>query len=229
MSDKEEVTEVVEEVKEEIQEEVKADRTQDDVAKAMYEDNEKGEKLPETESEEQSSDEGEEESGEQEETANEEEAEVLTLTLSKDSPLDDGRLTELTEFATEHSLGQKVAQLILEREEAAETSFVARQESDMEALLAEGYKVIEDHPVYGGENLEKAKMVANRPLEKFGDEAVTEALVGKGIINDPSVFDFMHKIGTAMGDDQFVKGEQSKVKKNISTAHKMYPNEAPSN
>ena len=228
------------EVKEEIQEEVIEEKTQEQMSKDMYPDDVKEEAKEETKEEskkeetedkagdktKEESQEKDEETGEQEETEKEE-AEAITLSLSKDSPLTEDQLTNLTEFAKENELPQDLAQLMLAREVAAASSFAEKQESDLQASLAEGYKVIENHPVYGGENLEKAQLVANRPLEKYGNEAITEALTERKLINDPAIFEFMHKLGLAMGDDQFVKGDQIKEKKKISRAHAMYPNEAP--
>lgn len=203
-------------------------KSEAETAKAMYEDNEKGEKEPDTESKDEtetkSPDEDSEETGEQEEIADGEEAEALTLTLSKDSPLDDEKLAELTEFATEHKLDQAVAQAILEREEAAMTSVTEGLQSQHDASVAEWRQKIEDHPVYGGENLEKYALIANRPLEKFGNKEVSDLYAESGYANHPDIFDYHVKLGLAMGDDKFVDGPAPKPKRE-SRANRMYPDD----
>lgn len=220
----EETTEVKEEVVEEVV------KTESEVAKDTYQDKTKTEEVKEeTEIEpkkEAPKEEAKEDKGEQEETEGREDN--VTLTLSKDSPLDDTALKNVTEFAKENKLTQEAAQAILEREESAESSRAEKQLADHDVLVTDWTKKIEDHPTYGGDKLKEATLIANRPLVKFGSEEMTAFLETSGFSNHPAVFEYHHKLGLAMGDDGFIKGEKVLEKTpEKPAAHKMYPKQAP--
>lgn len=218
----------VEDQTEKKEEVVEEEKTTEELSEKMYPND-----VKEKESEAKDGDETEtpkeepaEKEGEQEETKDREVPEEYKLTLSKDSPLDDKSVEDVIAYAKEHDLSKEQAQSQLEREETLATSFAKTQQDNLDASVAEWTTTIENHPVYGGEKLDAATKVANRPLIKYGSEELNTFLKDSGLSNHPAAFDLFHKLGSAMGDDGFVKGSPPPTDKPKSMADRWYPDQA---
>lgn len=205
-------------------------KTSAEVAKAMYKDDAKAEEGQEAEEEskdeskEVEAEKGEEDKGEQEETKDGEDSKEITLALSKDSLLGEDAVKSVTEFAKENDMTQKAAQAVLEQQEAALSTYAEKLLAAHKTSVDEWYKEIENDKDIGGENLEKNKLIAQRPLIKYGDDDLMDVLETSGYINEPRFFRYNLALGKAMGDDQVLKGEPPAGKPK-SRKERMYPND----
>lgn len=204
-------------------------KTSDELAKEMYPDDvkkeaeekpaeEEVEEKPEEEAPKEEAKEGQDEQEEAKDREDPEEKPEVKLTLSKDSLLEKDDLGKLEEFAKDRGLSQESAEGVLQ--------FAEKQKATLNASVAEWTEAIGNHKVYGGDKLEAATAIANKPLEKFGSEGMSTFLEKSGFSNHPDVFDFCYNIGKAMGDDSFVKGSPA-AKPKESRAHRMYANDKP--
>lgn len=146
--------------------------------------------------------------------------EKYELTLSKDSLLGQEALDEIATKARERGLSNEEAQAEVNgREQMAE-----EQAATLETAHAKWENACKEHPEFGGDNYKESVAVRDRVLEKYGSPELTEMLTDRtGLINEPSVFNFLVKLGKAgAAEDKFVNAENNDTVVTKSGAETMY-------
>lgn len=153
---------------------------------------------------------------------------AYTLTLPKDSLLDQAKLDEVAAYAKAEKLTNEEAQKILERESATIATYVdnARKAADeaFKVTQQEWLKELQDDKTFGGDNFVKNAELAKRVVTRFDPEgSFQKELEESGFGNHPGFNRFMLNLGKAMTEDQLVPPTappQSKERK--STANVLF-------
>ena len=157
-------------------------------------------------------------------------ADAYTLTLPKDSLLDQAKLTEVAEFAKANKLTNEAAQGILERESATIAAYVEtvkkQSEESFKQLQADWTKELSEDKEYGGDNFAKSAELSKRVIDRFASDQFKKDLIESGFGNHPGFNRLMAKLGKAMTEDQLVIGGAPPAsKERKSTAEVFYPNQ----
>ena len=126
--------------------------------------------------------------------------EKYELKLPDGSHLGDGALDRTAAYARKQGLSNEEAQELLNRENSAVVDYVESVKKQAE-VWAEDSKADSE---IGGDNLAKNCELAKRALDKFGSEALRDALNESGFGNHPEVVRVFSRIGKAMSEDQIV-------------------------
>ena len=223
------VDKVEEVVEEAVVEETKAEVVEEKTIEEKFYGKEEDEKAQDSES--PSVEEVEEKSdpdqeGEQEETAVDKKQE-LEITLSKDSPLDQGYVDAIKEYAKDNDLSNEAAQEILTHKEDAVLDYLEDQDAKRISLADEGLKGMKAK--YGDEFTE-AQELALKPFKDprfIGEDgdALHKVLVEERLIDNEVVFEWAKRVGMAMSDDKYVSGN-TPAKKATTREERFYGKQA---
>lgn len=152
---------------------------------------------------------------------------AYTLTLPKDSLLDQAKLAEVAEYAKAKKLTNEEAQGMLERESASIAAYVENAQKAAEEAFKknqeEWLKELKEDKEFGGESFAKNAELSKRVVTRFADEKFLKDLDQSGFGNHPGFNRFMFKLGKAMTDDQLVPPTAPPLsKERKSTADVLY-------
>jgi len=165
------------------------------------------------------SEESTEQAEEQEETTEEKKPEELELSLSKDSPLDQGFIDGVAEFAKENELSNEDAQQILTHKEDAVLDYIEDGKVKLNSQADVWLKEIKSDPVLGGDNFEKSQQMALKPLNdprfvrEEDKQEMNKFLADTRIVDNPLVFRLFNSVGMAMSDDTYLHGTKPVTRK----------------
>jgi hypothetical protein len=231
---------MVDEVKKEDEVEVKVDeelvedkaKTPEEIAESLFDKTDKEEvKEDEVKKEDEAEVDADDakQDDEQEETDDKKEPKELELSLSKDSPLDEGYIEAILEYAKENGKSQEEAQEILTHKEDAVSDFMVDTKAKADTEADEGLK---DLKAKYGVKFEEAQELALKPYKDprfVGDsdeqKRIVDFVLKTRLADDPVFFEWSRKIGLAMSDDTYLKGN-TPVKKKLTMEEKFYGKEA---
>lgn len=156
----------------------------------------------------------------------------------QDTPADLGKVTfpegversdelmkEFEPVAKELGLNQDEAQSLI----TLHSNWVLKEQQAQEQTFTEtidGWRAdAQKDQEIGGEKFEGNLEVAKGALEKFGTDALTEALRLTGMSNHPEMVRLLYRVGKAMGEDQLPSGGHGGGEQNQSAAKKLFPNQ----
>jgi len=157
-----------------------------------------------------------EQAEEQEETTEETKPLELELSLSKDSPLDEGYIEAVKEFAKENELSQDEAQGILSHKEDAVLDYIEDGKAKLNTQADESLKVMK---AKYGDKFNEAQEMALKPLKDprfIGDgedeQKLHDFMKETRVIDNQIFFEMFKKIGEAMSDDKYLKASTPTAK-----------------
>ena len=130
--------------------------------------------------------------------------EKYELKLPEGSLLDAAQVDKIAAFAKASGLSNDQAQVILERESDAVSSFSASQQQAFDKAQAQWSESLKSDPDIGGDALPKSVELAKRVVERFGSEALKKQLNDTRLGNHPELVRVFVKIGRAMSEDQLI-------------------------
>lgn len=150
--------------------------------------------------------------------------EKYDLKLSEKSLLDKSSVDEISTFARERGLSNKLAQEILEMKESAVKEHIELQAEAVAQRTSSWRKAVEDDKEIGGEKLKETANLANQVAKRFGTETFMKALNDTGLGNHPELVRVFARIGRAMDNDKLELGGNSFSQSGRSEEQTFYPN-----
>lgn len=144
------------------------------------------------------------------------------LKLPENSVLDTAHVEKVAAFAKERGLSPKVAQEILERDNAAVVEFQQAQTKALDTEVAAWVETAKADPEFGGVKLPENIAVAKRFLDKYGSEDLKKQLRATGLGDHPELIRLCYRAGLAMQDDKIIPGN-TPAGAQKSVADKFYP------
>lgn len=143
--------------------------------------------------------------------------EKYDLKIPEGSPLDNSAVERISTLAKEKGLSNEHAQLLLENESKALSSYVDGQEKQLTKTLNEWMEQVKSDPEIGGTSFDANLQLAKDVVNRFGTDKFKEQLEKSRLGNHPELIRMFVKIGKAMGSDSLVTpGAQSPDKKALS-------------
>lgn len=133
-------------------------------------------------------------------------------TLKAPEGFDATKLADVEKTAKELGLSNEAAQKLLERDAAQAKGFQDSAKAQLAELSTKWVDAIKADKEIGGESFKGSVEAAHRALEKFGSDALRQALNETGLGNHPELVRTFARIGKAMSEDKFHSGEQGKQK-----------------
>ena len=130
--------------------------------------------------------------------------EKYELKLPDGSLLDSKAVEKIATFAKENGLTNTEAQAVLERENQAVVSYVEGQREMLAQKQKEWVETVKNDKELGGDGFTKNVEMAKRVVERYGSDALKQALTDSGLGNHPELVRFVARIGHAMSEDQLV-------------------------
>ncbi len=141
------------------------------------------------------------------------------LKLPDGSLIDAGYLQRIEAEAKNRGLSQEDAQSLVTSES---TAAEGRRNAQADAWEAD----TRADPEIGGESFNETAELGKRFVEKFASPVLIAELDRWGLGSHPEFVRMCAKAGKAMTEDTLVNGVNINVKKQLSAAQKMYPNQA---
>lgn len=140
------------------------------------------------------------------------------FTLPEGLTVDEDLMGRFKEVAAKHRLPQEVAQELV----SLQTEFMLKQVNAWEDMTKEWVASAKSDKEYGGANFDQNLAVAKAAVEAFGSEALVQALADTGAGNHPEMIRFMYKVGKAIKEDGFIRGDSQKSDKR-TPEHILFP------
>lgn len=128
----------------------------------------------------------------------------VELKLPENSLLDANAVERISAYAKQKGLDNTQAQMLLERESEAVSTFRAEQEAALKAKATEWKEELKRDKEFGGEAFTKNAELAMRALKQYADPEFVEVLESTGLGNHPALVKMLCRIGKARGEDSFV-------------------------
>ena len=145
----------------------------------------------------------------------------ISLSLEKDSLLQESDLKEIEALAKEHGFKQETANGALSLSQKLVKSYVQREQEKFDKQRDTWVDQVKSNSEFGGEKLKESTGFAQRANDKFGSEDLTNYL-NEGPGDNPELFAFFARVGKAMADDKREKGVDGASKQEVSLAEKLY-------
>lgn len=130
----------------------------------------------------------------------------IELKLPKDSLLDDKAVDRIKSLAKENNLSQEQAQLLLENESNALSTYDSAQKEKLTTLSNQWIDQSKADPEIGGKNFDESISLAQSAMKKFATEAFIQNLNKTQLGNHPEMIRVFARIGRAMQSDKLVIG-----------------------
>lgn len=117
--------------------------------------------------------------------------------------LDAAALEKFEPLARELGLTQEQANKLV----ALQAELVAQQQTNMVAMREAWKSESENDKEIGGDAFKPSMKAAQQALSKFGTPELRAALDATGMGNHPELVRLMARVGKAMADDSFIKGD----------------------
>lgn len=131
------------------------------------------------------------------------------LELPKDSKLKDADKESIVSYAKEQGLSKEAAKNLLEKFSKSRDSYFNDLQADFKEKVQSWESLSKEDKEIGGEkyksNLDKAEIA----LERFGTDDFKKMLKESGFGSHPEVVRIFSRIGKAMDDSDFVRGQKS--------------------
>jgi hypothetical protein len=138
--------------------------------------------------------------------------------------LDAEALEKFTPVAKELNLDQDQAQKLVDFYAAERTKLEQGVFDNWQKTQTEWQETVKSDEEVGGAEMEEKLGIANKALEKFGGEKLSEALLATGAGNHVEVVRFAYRVGKAMSEDTI--GTNSAAPKNeLDRAKLLFPNQ----
>lgn len=145
------------------------------------------------------------------------------LKLPENSPLTTAHLEAVTSLAKEKGLTPEVAQLVLERESNALSSFLSEQQNQHEKQIQQWVKDAEGDKEIGGASFKESAHLAAQVAKKFGSEQLIKELNDSGYGNHPELIRLLARIGKQMDNAKLVMPNAGAANGVKSAASVLYP------
>lgn len=143
------------------------------------------------------------------------------FTISEDSQINEEVLQEFKNIAAESGVPQEKAQALLDLAAKNSQKAIENQQNEY-AKVREGWvKEIKEDSEFGGINFKETLIRAQRTLNNFGGEELTDLLNSSGLGDNPHVIKMLAKIDNKLGEDVTEIGEASKTK--LDAADVLFP------
>jgi len=169
------------------------------------------------------------------------------LVIPEGYQLDDAGVDDFKKFATDElGLDGEKSQKMLDRYLTKLDEAVGRDADSVAAVHQEWAKESMNDKEFGGADLQENMVRARRTMNSFSDPAVgadgkailhsdgtmkgqqmteVEVLLNRtGMGNNPALIRVFHRMGLAMSEDHYVKGDMKPVVRKKTPAEVMYPN-----
>lgn len=133
--------------------------------------------------------------------------------------IDSGTVTEFTALAKELNISPDAAKRIVD----LEVKRVQTQIDAHNATIAEWATQTQNDPEIGGAKFTENVALARTAIDTFGSPALKQLLNETGFGNHPEIVKLAVKVGKAISEDRFVKGEQRPANTDEARAQSMFP------
>lgn len=138
-----------------------------------------------------------------EDKAGDKPVEFEDFTAPEGIELDGELLGEFKSVATELKLPQEAAQKLVD----IGAKLVQRQVDAYHATQKQWVEAITADKEIGGDKLNESKALVAKTMNAFATPELRQMLKETGMGNNPELFKFAHRIGKAISEDGFVKGQ----------------------
>jgi hypothetical protein len=128
----------------------------------------------------------------------------IKIGLPEKTYLDAKDLEDIQALAKEHGLTNKQTQALLIKQSEKMDSFVNTQIENFKAKIAGYESAIKTDKELGGEKYNQSVSLAQRVVEKYGNESLRNEFNQSGFGSHPEVIRMLSRIGRQMGDDQLI-------------------------
>lgn len=129
------------------------------------------------------------------------EYEAFTLPEGMSDSDADVTLRGLAPVLYEIAASQEEAQLLLDHALTADANAQQLRSEAWDTQLADWEKELKADREVGGDHFEKSKGLVSTALDKIGGQEVRSIFEESGLINNPVMFKFLHKLGTYTKED----------------------------
>lgn len=144
------------------------------------------------------------------------EPKAVELKLPENSLLEAGDVVRIASEAKEQKLTQEQAQALLERESKIVSSYEQRQQDVVKKTHETWVTEAKSDKEIGGIKFPENLALAQRVLNRFGTDALKQALTDTGLGNHPEVVRVFARIGMNMSEDKLVlPGPSAPAKKTL--------------
>jgi hypothetical protein len=148
--------------------------------------------------------------------------EKYELKLKENSLLNQAHVESLETFAKDRGLTNEQAQKILERDESQVSTLKAFEEEQRRALTTKWVSEVKADQEIGGEKLAQTVELSHRLVNKFGSQALKQALNETGFGNHPELIRFVSRIAKSMSDDQLVLPSTQSVARPVKSPAEVF-------
>lgn len=150
--------------------------------------------------------------------------EKYELKIPEGSPVDQARVEKISAFAKEKGLSNEQAQMIVERESDAVTEVLKNQDAQYQQTKASWREAsLKDPEIAGDEaKLKESVMLVDAVMNKYGSQALRDALNATGLGNHPELMRLVVKIGREMGPAKLIMPGSHPEGPPKPTAHRVW-------
>lgn len=140
----------------------------------------------------------------------------FSLEYPDESKLSDADKERIESYVKDQGLSKEAAQELIKSQSEAIDGFYDSLQSQHESLVKDWAEQVKTDKELGGENYNRSIELAKRVAHRFGSEKFIEVLDSSGYGNHPELIRMLSRIGSAMGNDEFVRpGNQAKSERSI--------------
>lgn len=154
-----------------------------------------------------------EEKSEEEKKDDSEKEEEYSLKLSEETVLGETHLKDIEAFAKENKISGELAQKILAKQEDTISELINSENTRAAQELEDWRSQVVNDEHIGGSKLTETSTNAKKAVSAFGSEGFVEILKATGYGDHPEVVRFLSRIGSLMGNDEFIPGDGGFQKK----------------
>ena len=151
--------------------------------------------------------------------------EKYDLKLPEGSLLEAGELEKTAALAKARGLSNEDAQALINEQSKLLDSHAGKQKAIWAEETGKWIGIAKADPEIGGEAFNGNAEVAKRVIDRYGSDSLKIGLSETGFGDHPELIRMMVRIGRSMSEDQLVL-PGSKAPAEVSTADKLYPNQA---
>jgi hypothetical protein len=133
----------------------------------------------------------------------------------------------LKALAKKHGLSQETVQELVSFYTGTEieqrTESKAAQDQAEKDMIDSWVMEAKKHPEFGGSKFDESVKLADRVVNKFGNEGFKKILAESKFSNNPHFFEFLNNIAKVISDDVLVKGDKATGEKQYNSYTDIFP------
>lgn len=140
-----------------------------------------------------------------------EKADYSKLKLPEGAMLKPADVDAVKAFAEKHKLPLEAAQSVLDERNGAVKGYHESLLSSHTQQVEANKKLLQAHPVYGGDHLKATDAAMTGIMKRFGSEKLMQQVLAGGFNWNPDFADFLMKVHEATKEDKLVTTNQTKI------------------